>query len=78
MVPSKTVHEQLADEVLIDRVARGDVIAFETLYDRYAPIVLGLALKITGDRTVAEDILLETFLRVWRSAITYQSQQEAF
>ena len=78
MVPSKTVHEQLADEVLIDLVARGDVIALETLYDRYAPRVLGMALKITGDRTLAEDILLETFLRVWQSAITYQSQQKTF
>jgi len=78
LVPTKTAHGQLTNEVLIDQVARGDVIAFETLYDRYAPRVLGLALKITGDRTLAEDILLETYLRVWRSAITYQSQQGAF
>jgi len=78
LVSTKTVHGQLANEVLIDQVARGDVIAFETLYDRYAPRVLGLALKITGDRTLAEDILLEIFLGVWRRAITYQSQQEAF
>jgi RNA polymerase sigma-70 factor (ECF subfamily) len=78
LVSTKTVHGQLANEVLIDQVARGDVIAFETLYDRYAPTVLGIALKITGDRTLAEDILLETFLQVWRSASTYQSQQEAF
>ena len=78
MVSAKAVDEQLVNEVLIDRVARGDIIAFETLYDRHAPTVLGLALKITGDRTLAEDILQETFWRMWRSASTYQSQQEPF
>ena len=78
MVSTKTVHGQSADEVLIAQAAQGDVIAFETLYDRYAPTVLGLALKITGDRALADDLLLETFLHVWRSAGTYQSQQEAF
>jgi len=77
-VSGKDVHKQLANEVLIDRVARGDLIAFETLYDRHAPTILGIALKITGDRNLAEDILQETFWRMWRSASTYQSQKEPF
>jgi RNA polymerase sigma-70 factor (ECF subfamily) len=48
------------------------------LYDRYASIVLGIALKATGDQALAEEILQETFWRVWQSAATYQSQLGSF
>lgn len=70
--------EQLSDEVLAARVARGDRTAFETLYDRHASIVLGLALRITGERAAAEDILQETFWRVWQSAADYQPARGPF
>src|SRR5919106_4896476 len=70
--------EQLSDEVLAAQVARGEGRALETLYDRYASIVLGISLKIVGDRDAAEDVLQETFWRVWRSAASYQSQRGSF
>ena len=54
------------DERLIARVVEGDRSAFEMLYDRYASTVLGLALKMLGDREVAEDAVQEIFWRVWR------------
>jgi RNA polymerase sigma-70 factor (ECF subfamily) len=66
------------DETLVTRVARGDSAALEVLYDRYASRVLGISLKIVGDQALAEDILQETFWRVWQSAATYQSQLGAF
>ncbi|HEX5942771.1 MAG TPA: sigma-70 family RNA polymerase sigma factor, partial [Anaerolineales bacterium] len=66
------------DEALVTRVARGDSAALEVLYDRYASRVLGISLKIVGDHALAEDILQETFWRVWQSAATYQSQLGAF
>jgi len=66
------------DEVLVTQVARGDSAALETLYDRYAARVLGLSLKIVGEEGLAEDILQETFWRVWQNAGTYQSQLGAF
>jgi RNA polymerase sigma-70 factor, ECF subfamily len=69
---------QLSDEVLAARVAQGDQTAFEALYDRYASIVLGMALRITGERAIAEDILQETFWRMWQSAGTYQPQRGTF
>ena len=40
---------QLSDEILAARVAQGDQTALETLYDRYASIVLGIALRIVGE-----------------------------
>ena len=54
------------DERLIARVVEGDRGAFEMLYDRYASTVLGLALRMLGDREVAEDAVQEIFWRVWR------------
>ncbi len=54
------------DERLVTRVAAGDRRAFEALYDRYAATVFGLALKMLGDREVAEDAVQEIFWRVWR------------
>lgn len=70
--------EELSDEVLIARVARGDQTALETLYDRHAAIVLGICFKITGDQGRAEDVLQETFWRVWQRAAMYQSQRGSF
>lgn len=66
------------DETLATRVARGDSAALEVLYERYAPRVLGISMKIMGDQALAEDILQETFWRVWQSASTYQSQLGPF
>jgi RNA polymerase sigma-70 factor (ECF subfamily) len=66
------------DEILVTQVARGNNAALEVLYDRYAPVVLGISFKIMGDQTQAEDILQETFWRVWQSASTYQSQLGSF
>lgn len=69
---------QLSDELLIARVAQGDKTALEILYDRFAGIVLSLCLKITGDRATSEELLQETFWRVWQSAVTYQPRRGSF
>jgi len=69
---------QLSDEILVARVGRGDRTALETLYDRHASIVLGICLKITGDRAAAEEVLQDTFWRVWQSATSFQPQRGSF
>ena len=69
---------ELSDEILAAQVARGQSSALETLYDRYARIVFGISLKILCDRAAAEDVLQETFWRVWQRAASYQSQRGPF
>ena len=69
---------RLSDEILVARVASGDRTALESLYDHHAAAVLGISLKIIGDRAAAEEVLQETFWRVWQSAVTYQSQRGSF
>jgi RNA polymerase sigma-70 factor (ECF subfamily) len=76
--PNETVPERLSDEILVTRVAGGSSEALEALYDRYAPTVLGICLKVVGERPLAEDILQETFWRVWKSAETYRSERGSF
>jgi RNA polymerase sigma-70 factor, ECF subfamily len=76
--PDQTLPERWSDEILVTQVARGNSAALETLYDRYASTVLGLSLKVIGDQALAEDVLQETFWRVWQSAATYQPQRGSF
>lgn len=63
----------LEDRALLARVASGDSGALATLYDRYARVVYGVALRILGEAELAEDVVQETFWRVWRRAGTFQS-----
>jgi hypothetical protein len=75
---TKLPYGQWNDEILVTRVVQGDLAALEALYDRYAPMTLGIALKITGDRALAEDVLQETFWQLWQSAATYQPGRDSF
>jgi RNA polymerase sigma-70 factor (ECF subfamily) len=77
-INSERTLSETPDQTLVTQVARGDSAALEALYDRYAARVLGISMKIIGDQTLAEDILQETFWRVWQSAGTYQSQLGPF
>jgi RNA polymerase sigma-70 factor, ECF subfamily len=56
------------DEALVTAMAKGDRGALATLYERHAPLLLGLALKIVRERREAEDLLHDVFLEAWRSA----------
>jgi RNA polymerase sigma-70 factor, ECF subfamily len=60
------------DEALLARVAAGDSRALETLYDRYSRVVYGTALRILGATELAEEVVQETFWRVWRRSSTFQ------
>jgi RNA polymerase sigma-70 factor (ECF subfamily) len=59
------------DAELLRAVARGDEAAFSQVYDRYAPILLGLMLRILRSRPEAEDVLQEVFLQVWQQARSF-------
>lgn len=53
---------------LLTLVARGDQVAFETVYDRVAPAVFGLVLRVLRDAAQAEEVAQEALLEVWRTA----------
>ena len=67
-----------SDDDLIAAVASGDQEAFGMIYDRYSKAVFSLALRITRDQGLAEEITQEVFLRVWRNAATFTAERGRF
>ncbi|MFN0060828.1 MAG: sigma-70 family RNA polymerase sigma factor [Planctomycetota bacterium] len=74
---SQTHETQPTDEVLIERIARRDERAFAAFYDRHAPRVYGLLLKILKTESDAEDTLQETFWQVWERSDQYDADRAA-
>ena len=62
---------ELADEDLIVLVADGQARAFEIVFDRHGGAAFSLAYTISGRRGVAEDVVLEAFLSLWRTGERY-------
>lgn len=60
--------DEATDEALLEEVARQDADALATLYDRHRAIAYGLALRVTASVPLAEEVLQEAFLGVWRQA----------
>jgi RNA polymerase sigma-70 factor (ECF subfamily) len=58
-------------EALLAKVADGDRRAFRALYDAVGGRLYAAALRILGDASLAEDAVQDAFLRVWRSAATF-------
>ena len=58
-------------EALLQACADGDQAALRGLYTETAPKLFGLALRILGRRDLAEEILQDCFVNVWRSANTF-------
>jgi len=52
--------------------------SISTLYERYSRTVFGVGFKILGDRSLAEELVQEVFLKVWRSAQTFDPSRGSF
>src|SRR3954468_15108145 len=59
------------DRAVLVRLADGELDALEDLYDRYKTMAYSIAYRITNDATLAEDVVQEAFLGVWRNAARY-------
>src|ERR671923_2061209 len=62
----------LADEDLMQLVQRGHAAAFEFVYDRHSQAAFSLAYRMAGSRGLAEDIVQEAFLNIWRWGARYE------
>lgn len=60
-----------SDFELIRRLQEGDRDAVGSLYDRYAPLLYPLMVRITGDRNEADEALVEVWTRAWRESARY-------
>jgi RNA polymerase sigma-70 factor (ECF subfamily) len=60
-----------ADRAVLALVTAGQLDALQELYDRYRVMAYSIALRITSDASLAEDVVQDAFLGVWRNASRY-------
>lgn len=73
MTDQKTSAKSPTDEELILRFQEGDLYAFEQIVHRYKEPLVNFIYHFLGDRSDAEDVVQETFLRVYRNKHLYRN-----
>lgn len=63
------------DILLMGRASAGDRRAFARLFERHAPVVLGVLTRMLGHREEAEEVLQEAFLQAWDRSDRYDSRR---
>ena len=72
----KIDYQNRLDEAnIVRRIAEQDQTALTQLYDRYARIIYAIAYRILKSAEESEEIVLDVFTQVWRSAKSYSSQK---
>ena len=66
--------EIASDEVLIRRIAGGDQLAMQTLFARHRVALYRWLLRLVRDEALAEDLLSDVFLDVWRRAASFEGR----
>jgi hypothetical protein len=64
-----------ADEVLVRRLAAGEPLALEALYDRHSRLVFSLACRIVAHSADAEDVTQDVFTHAWKRAVHYDPRR---
>jgi RNA polymerase sigma-70 factor (ECF subfamily) len=68
-------HAEVNDADVLRRIAARDAGAFALFYDRHAPAIFALILRITQEKSEAEEALQEAFWQVWREAGNYNASR---
>jgi RNA polymerase sigma-70 factor, ECF subfamily len=62
---------------LVERVATGDQSALAALYDATNRLIFSLVLRVLGDMSSAEEVLIDVYTQVWRQAASYDANRGA-
>src|SRR3954449_6232891 len=65
-----------SDESLIKRIAGGDKLAMQVLYTRHHVRVFRFVVRLVHDESMAEDLISEVFLDVWRQANRFEGRSQ--
>jgi RNA polymerase sigma-70 factor, ECF subfamily len=68
---------ETSDEVLLNRVAEGDQQALGSLFQRYEMLLRGIAARILGDGSEAEDLVQDLFLFIHRKSVIFDSSKSS-
>jgi RNA polymerase sigma-70 factor (ECF subfamily) len=66
--------QQTSDADLIERIATGDRAAMQVIYARHRVRVYRFVLRLVANHAVAEDLVSDVFLEVWRNADRFQGR----
>lgn len=69
-----SVEHASSDQALIERIASGDKLAMRALFARHHVRVYRFILRLVRDETLAEDLIGEVFLDVWRQAASFKAR----
>ena len=69
------IPQELSDEQLIVQLQQGHEWALGELYDRYGGRAYSLAYRMMGDAHIAEDVVQEAFVNIWRMASSFSRQR---
>lgn len=64
--------------IIIEQIKQGDGQAFEQMYDSYSSALFGVCLKIVNDQEQAEDVLQDSFVKIWKNIHSYESSKGTF
>jgi RNA polymerase sigma-70 factor (ECF subfamily) len=62
---------EISDQLLIQRLQRRDLSALEALINRHRSVAIGHACRVVRDRSLAEDVVQDAFLTIWRQPERY-------
>jgi RNA polymerase sigma-70 factor, ECF subfamily len=74
---SSAAMQTTSDEALIERIAAGDKLAMQVLFARHQVRVYRFVLRLVRDQSVAEELVGEVFLDVWRQAGRFEARSTA-
>jgi RNA polymerase sigma-70 factor (ECF subfamily) len=69
-----TARDTSSDAILVNRIAAGDKLAMQALFARHRTPVYRWLLRFVSNETLAEDLLSEVFLDVWRQAGRFEGR----
>jgi RNA polymerase sigma-70 factor, ECF subfamily len=69
-----TAGDASSDATLVNRIAAGDKLAMQALFARHRTLLYRWLLRFVGNETIAEDLLSEVFLDVWRQAGRFEGR----
>ncbi|NVM64112.1 RNA polymerase sigma-70 factor (ECF subfamily) [Mucilaginibacter sp. SG538B] len=72
---SKKRKISMSEEELVLSLRHREKIAVEALYDMYSASLFGVISRIINDTTIAEDVLQETFVKIWHSFSSYSTEK---
>jgi RNA polymerase sigma-70 factor (ECF subfamily) len=70
--------KRMQDEELVRQVAQGNDRALSELYDRYSRPVYATGVRLLGDVHLAEELVQDTFMNVWRGATSFDPSRASF